>query len=71
MATIQQNNITFTLNADVVAPFSGKYTNDTNYDPSTELYNVNQNKLDNAGVGKSFNAVEIDWNGAKIRLKGD
>lgn len=66
MATLKQNNVTFTLNADVVSPFGGKYTNDTNYDGSTGLYNVNQTKLNNAGVGKSVNAVEIDWNSGKV-----
>ena len=64
MATLNQNGIIFTLNADVVAPFSGKYTNDINYDGSTGLYNINQTKLNNAGVSKSVNAVEIDWNSA-------
>ena len=66
MATLNQNGIIFTLNADVVAPFSGKYTNDINYDGSTGLYNINQTKLNNAGVSKSVNAVEIDWNSAQV-----
>ena len=65
MATLNQNEIILTLNADVVAPFSGMYTNTQNYNDDTGLYNDNQNKLNNLGVFKSVNAVEIDWNGAK------
>lgn len=65
MATLKQNNITFTLNADVVTPFGGKYTNRQNFDDNTGLYSVNQTKLNNAGVSKSVNAVEIDWNDAQ------
>lgn len=64
MATLNQNGIEFTLNADAVSPFGGKYTNDQNFDASTGLYNINQTKLDAKGVAKSFNAVEIDWNSA-------
>ena len=66
MATLNQNGITFTLNGDAVTPFGGKYTNNTNYDPTTGLYTQNQSKLDAKGVAKSFNAVEIDWNGAQV-----
>lgn len=65
MATLNQNEIIFTLNADVVTPYGGKYTNRQNFDPNTGLYNINQNKLNDFGVVKSVNAVEIDWNGAK------
>ena len=64
MATINQNGIIFTLNAEAVTPFGGKYTNSTNFDASTGLYTQNQSKLDAKGVAKSFNAVEIDWNDA-------
>lgn len=64
MATLKQSNVNFTLNADVATPYGGKYTNSQNFDSSTGLYNVNQNKLNNIGVDKSFNAVEIDWNEA-------
>ena len=66
MATLNQNGIEFTLNADVVTPFGGKYTNSTNYDAQTGLYTQNQSKLDAKGVAKSFNAVEIDWNSAQV-----
>ena len=66
MATLTQNGINFTLNAESVTPFGGKYVNRSNFDTSTDLYNVNQNKLDNLGVSMSFNAVEIDWNDAEL-----
>ncbi len=66
MATLNQNGIEFTLNADVVSPFAGKYTNDGNFDATTGLYTQNQSKLNAKGVAKSFNAVEIDWNGAVL-----
>lgn len=68
MATLKQNEIIFALNADVVAPFSGKYTNVQNFNNDTGLYNDNQNKLNNLGVFKSVNAVEIDWKGAKLGM---
>ena len=71
MASFTQNNIQFTLNADAVTPFGGKYTDTRNYDSSTGLYNVNSNKLSNVGVFKSINAVEIDWNGAQLELPAD
>ena len=66
MGTLNQNNVTFALNADTATPFGGKYTNDQNFDDNTGKYNVNQNKLNNIGVYKSFNAVEIDWNDANL-----
>ena len=71
MATLTQSNVTFTLNADVVSPFGGKYTNDMNFDADTGRYNVNQTKLNSLGVGKSVNAVEIDWNSAKLGIGED
>lgn len=71
MATLTQSNVTFTLNADIVSPFGGKYTNDMNFDADTGLYNVDQTKLNSLGVGKSVNAVEIDWNGAKPGIGED
>ena len=71
MATLTQSNVTFTLNADVVSPFGGKYTNDMNFDADTGRYNVDQTKLNSLGVGKSVNAVEIDWNGAKLGIGED
>ena len=64
--TYTQNGINFTLNADVVAPFSGKYTNAENYDASTGLYNVNSAKLTNLGILPSINSVDIDWNNVDL-----
>ena len=66
MATLTQNEIVFTLNDDTVTPFSGKYTNDQNFDANTGLYDIDQNKLNTVGVYKSVNAIEIDWNGAEV-----
>ena len=67
MATLNQNGINFTLNADVLGSIgSGKYTNSANYDDNTGLYTQNQTKLDKKGVEVSVNAVEIDWNSAKL-----
>lgn len=65
--TYTQNGIIFTLNADVVAPFPGKYTNEQNYDASTGLYNINSAKLTNLGILPSINSVNIDWNGAQLK----
>lgn len=67
MAVLTQNNINFTLNGDVVAAFTGKYTDNSNYDASTGLYTQNQTKLNNRGVTKSLNAVELDWNDADLQ----
>ena len=66
MATLNQNGITFTLNGDSVTTIDGKVTTSGNFDATTGLYTQNQSKLDAKGVAKSFNAVEIDWNGAEI-----
>ena len=67
MATLTQNGISFTLNAESIGKTAtGKYTDIENFDDSTGLYNVNQNKLNNLGVSMSFNAVEIDWNDAEL-----
>lgn len=67
MATLNQNGINFTLNADVLGwTGNGKYTNTSNYDDNTGLYTQNQTKLDKRGVAVSVNAVEIDWNGATL-----
>lgn len=67
MASLTQNNIQFTLNADIVKSYSGKYTHYDNYDSTTNKYKVNQNKLNNIGVTKSLNAVELDWNDADLQ----
>ena len=64
MANYKQNGIDFNLNADVVTPFPGKYTNDVNYDFSTGLYAVDD--VTQFGAQLSINAVEIDWNGAEV-----
>ena len=61
MATIIQDQIQFSkINADTVYKRGGKYTHGSNADG---------NKFDTTLTGdeitKSFNAVEIDWNGAK------
>ena len=66
MATLNQNGINFTLNAESVTTFTGKYTDIENFDDSTRRYNVDQNKLNTLGVSMSFNAVEIDWNDAEL-----
>ena len=64
--TYNQNGIDFNLNADVVAPFAGKYTNEDNYDSATGLYNVDSNTINTFGISTSVNAVEIDWNNADL-----
>jgi hypothetical protein len=66
MATITQNNVTFS-NVQVGSMVSGwdtKYSNlnnvlDGKYDPDPE------------NIEKSFNAIEIDWNGAQLGNKLD
>ena len=67
MATLTQNNIQFTLNDDYVISNDGKYTHINNYDASTNKYKINQNFLNNVGVTKSLNAVELDWNDADLQ----
>ena len=64
MATLNQNGIIFTLNGDAVTTIDGKVTTSGNFDVTTGLYTQDQLKLNARGVAKSFNAVEIDWNGA-------
>jgi hypothetical protein len=67
MATITQNNVNFNNVPVGSGAFNGwgtKYTNSVNllegkYDPDPE------------NVEKSFNAIEIDWNGAQLGNKLD
>ena len=66
MVDYNLNGINFKLNADTVAPFPGKYTDERNYDSNTGLYDIRTNKLNNIGILQSFNAVEIDWNNAVL-----
>ena len=62
MGTIQQSNINFNnvpVGSDQFNGWGTKYTNMNNvlygkYDPDPE------------NIEKSFNAVEIDWNGAQL-----
>ena len=62
MSSITQNQITFNnISADTVYKRGGKYTH---------MSNANGNKFDTTLTGEeltpSFNAIEIDWNGAKL-----
>mgnify|MGYP003289007941 CR=1 FL=1 len=67
MSTIKQDNVNFNNAPIGSGAFNGwgtKYTNSLNlldgkYDPDPE------------NVEKSFNAVEIDWNGAQLGNKVD
>ena len=64
MATIVQDNINFTVNSDTVFSKNGKYTHGSNIDGNkfdAEYFAENPNDL-----AKSFNAIEIDWNGAQL-----
>ena len=61
MATITQDQIQFSnIKADTIYKRGGKYTH---------MSNADGNKFDTTIPGdeitKSFNAIEIDWNGAK------
>ena len=56
-----QNNIIFNnVNADKIYQRNGKYTHGDNANG-----NVFDTSLTGDEITKSFNAVEIDWNGAK------
>ena len=64
MGSFIQNNINFNnINADTVYKRSGKYTH---------MSNADGNKFDTSIVESeltpSFNAIEIDWNGAQLNL---
>lgn len=61
MATIQQNNINFTnVNADSIFMVSGKFSRTANNDGTAHF----DTTLGGNEISKSFNALEIDWNGA-------
>ena len=67
MASISQSQIQFNnINADAVYKRSGKYTHGSN---------ANGNKFDTTITGEeltpSFNAIEIDWNGAAFKSAVD
>ena len=67
MATIQQNNINFTnVQADPIFGVGGKFSRTTNND-GTAHFNTT---LTGDEIDKSFNSLEIDWNGAQIELNG-
>ena len=64
MGSFIQNNINFNnINADTVYKRSGKYTH---------MSNADGNKFDTSIIESeltpSFNAIEIDWNGAQLNL---
>ena len=62
MATIQQNNINFTsVNSDPIFMVSGKFSKSDNNDGSGNF----DTELRGDEIAKSFNALEIDWNGAQ------
>ena len=61
MATIQQNSINFTnVQADLIFMAGGKFSKSDNNDGTAHF----DTTLNENVIGKSFNAVEIDWNGA-------
>lgn len=63
MGTINQDNTIFNVSSDVIFTAGGKYTHASNIDGNkfdAEYFSENPNDLT-----KSFNAVEIDWNGAQ------
>ncbi len=61
MATIQQNNIDFTnVKSDPIFMVTGKFSKSDNNDGSGNF----DTTLGGNEIAKSFNALEIDWNGA-------
>ena len=63
MATISQNNINFTnINADPIYTNYGKYSRSANSDGTAHF----DTTLTENEIVKSFNAIEIDWNGAQL-----
>ena len=62
MATITQNNIQFTnVNADQIFAVGGKFSRNANNDGTSHF----DTTLTGDEIAKSFNALEIDWNGAQ------
>ena len=63
MATIIQNNIEFTnvQNSNIYAA-GGKYSISMNDDGSGKF----DTTLTGEEIAKSFNSIEIDWNGAEL-----
>ena len=63
MATISQNNINFTnINADPIFSINGKFSRNQNDDGNGHF----DTTLTENEIVKSFNAIEIDWNGAQL-----
>lgn len=62
MVTIQQSNIDFTnVNADQIFAIYGKFSKSANNDGTGHF----DTTLGGNEIAKSFNALEIDWNGAQ------
>lgn len=62
MATITQNNINFVnVQADPILMVDGKFSNGAHNDGTNHF----DTTLSENEIAKSFNALEIDWNGAK------
>ncbi|MBO7558027.1 MAG: hypothetical protein J6T52_05990 [Bacteroidaceae bacterium] len=62
MATIQQNNVNFTnVQSDPIFMVTGKFSRAANNDGSGNF----DTELTGDEIAKSFNALEIDWNGAQ------
>lgn len=63
MATIQQNTINFTnVQADPIVMVGGKISKSDNNDGTAHF----DTTLSENEIGKSFNELEIDWNGADL-----
>ena len=63
MATIQQNNINFTnVKSDPIFAAIGKFSKSGNDDGTAHF----DTSLSGDEIAKSFNSIEIDWNGAEI-----
>lgn len=62
MANFSQNGVNFTnVNADTIYKRNGKYTHGDNADG--DKFDIS---IPGDEITKSFNAVEIDWNGAEL-----
>ena len=63
MAIIQQNNINFTnVQANPIFMVGSKFSKSDNNDGTAHF----DTTLSENEIGKSFNALEIDWNGADL-----